>query len=139
MKATLPTMEVKKIMQPIENLFKDLEEEIPKENRIGVAILAHKPQPKRGKVPLFLLSLETNDLIILNCMVDSGATHNIMPLSVMKTIGLDCTRQCKAGERIFSIDSRSVSIYREIKDLCAKISLLPISKQSLLSLLLISL
>lgn len=48
-------------------------------------------------------------------MVDSGTTHNIMALSFMKTIGLDCIRHYKLGECIFYIDSRSVLAYGEIK------------------------
>lgn len=78
--------------------------------------MTHNPQPKRRRVPPFLISLETNNLIIHNCMVDCGATHNIMPFSVMRNVGLDCIRHYKVGECIFSIDSRSVSTYGEIKD-----------------------
>ena len=54
-------------------------------------------------------------------MLDSGDTHNIMPLSIMKTIGVYCTKNYKAGEFIFVIDSRSVSTYKEIKYFCARI------------------
>ena len=54
-------------------------------------------------------------------MVDSGATKNIFPLSVMKTIGLDCTKNYKDSEYIFSIDSRSVPTYGEIKYFYARI------------------
>lgn len=73
--------------------------------------MAHKPFPKRGKVLQFFIYLGTNDLIIHNCMVDSGSTHNIMPLFLMKTISLDCTKHYKVGECIFSIDSISVLAY----------------------------
>lgn len=83
--------------------------------------MTYKPQPKRGKVPPFFISLETDDLIIYNCMVHCGASHNNMPLSVMRTLGLDCTKHYRANECIFSIDSRSVAAYSEIKDLCARL------------------
>lgn len=87
--------------------------------------MTHKHQPKRGRVPPFIISLETNDLIIHNCMVDYGATHNIMSLSVMRTVGLDCTRHYKAGDCNFSIDSRSVLAYGEIKYCCVELSSSP--------------
>ena len=49
-------------------------------------------------------------------MVDSEATNKIMTLSLMITIGLDCTKYYEFGESIFTIDSRKVSAYGEIKD-----------------------
>ena len=58
-------------------------------------------------------------------MVDCGLNHNIMPLSVMRTIGFDCTRHYQDGEYIFSIDSRSVLAYGGIKDFFARISFTP--------------
>ena len=58
-------------------------------------------------------------------MIHYGATHNVMPLSFMRTIGLDCTRHCQASECIFAIDSRSVTTYEEIKICCARISSSP--------------
>ena len=58
-------------------------------------------------------------------MVDNGATNNITPLSIMKSIRLECTRHFKTGEGIFTIDSRKVIAYGEIKDLCAWIDFAP--------------
>jgi hypothetical protein len=86
--------------------------------------MTQKLQPKKGRVTPFFISLENDDFIIHNCMVDSGATHNSMPLSVMRTIGLDCTRHYQDSECIFSIDS-SVRAYGEIKYFCARISFAP--------------
>ena len=58
-------------------------------------------------------------------MVDCGSTHNIMPLSVIRTIGLHCIRYYQGKECIFPIDSRSVPAYGEIKDFCIKTSFSP--------------
>ena len=96
--------------------------------------MAHRPHRKRGKVPPLFISLEIDDLIIHNCMVDSGLTHNIMPLYVIKTIGLDCTKHYKVGECIFSTNSKGVPTHGEIKYFCAKISSALISTQFPLSL-----
>ena len=58
-------------------------------------------------------------------MVYNGATNKIMPLSIKKSIGLECTRHVKTSEGIFAIDSRKVAAYGEINDLCAWISITP--------------
>ena len=87
--------------------------------------MAHRPQHKRGKVHPFFIYFETNDFIIRNCMIDSEATQNIMPLCVMKTIGLDYTRHYKSSEFIFSIDSRSVPTNGEINYFYSKIMYCP--------------
>ena len=55
-------------------------------------------------------------------MVDSGAMHNVMPLFFMKTIGLDCTGHYEDGECVFSINSRIMLAYAEIKYLYVRIS-----------------
>ena len=85
----------------------------------------HKPQPTKGKVPPLFIYLEIDDLIIHNCVDDSGAMHNIIPMYVMNTIGLDFPRNYKVRECIFSINSRSVLSYGEIKVFCDRISLAP--------------
>jgi hypothetical protein len=58
-------------------------------------------------------------------MVDSGATNNIMSLSIMEVVGLECTKYYEASESIYAIDSRKVPTYGEIKDFCAWISSAP--------------
>jgi hypothetical protein len=35
----------------------------------------------RGKIPPFYISIENHDVAIHNCLVDTGATNNIMPLA----------------------------------------------------------
>ena len=69
----------------------------------------------RGQVPPFFISLETDSLILHNCMLDNGATNNILPLSIMEAMGLECTKYFEVGEGIFSIYSRIVLAYGEIK------------------------
>lgn len=125
MQVKLSIMEVMKIPQQKENVFRALEEETPKESWIEAILMINKPHPKQGRVPPFFISLGIDDLIIHSCMVDCGTTHNIMPLPIMNTIGLDCTRHYKVGECIFTINSRSVLTYGEIKVFCAKISFSP--------------
>ena len=42
--------------------------------------------------PPFYVSLVIHDLLLHKCMLDSGASHNLMPLSVMEQLGLQITR-----------------------------------------------
>ena len=39
-------------------------------------------------VPPFYISLLLHDFTLHNCMLDSGASHNLMPLSFMKELNL---------------------------------------------------
>ena len=58
-------------------------------------------------------------------MVNNGEINNIMPLSIMKSIGLECIGHFKTDEGIFAIDSEKVTTYGEIKDFCAWIASAP--------------
>lgn len=66
----------------------------------------------------FLLTLAMNDLFLHSCILDSGASANIMALKVMKQLNLEVTRNCK---NLCGFDSKSVEVEGHIKDL--KVSL----------------
>ena len=68
-----------------------------------------------GAVPSFYISLTIHDQILHNSMLDSGASHNLMPKSIMETLNLDITRPYKD---LFSFDSKKVKCLGLIKDLC---------------------
>jgi hypothetical protein len=57
----------------------------------------------RGKVPPFYISIENHDVALHNCLVDTGATNNIMPLEVMEALGMSCTRYYETGESIYAL------------------------------------
>jgi hypothetical protein len=61
-----------------------------------------------GKIPPFYISIENHDVALHNCLVDTGATNNIMPLAVMEALGMSCNKYYETGERIYAIDSRKV-------------------------------
>jgi ribonuclease HI len=63
--------------------------------------------------------------VLHNCLIDSGATNNIIPLSVMQALGMECTRHYETGEIIYAIDSRKVPAYGEIKYFYAWITATP--------------
>jgi hypothetical protein len=48
-----------------------------------------------GFVPPFYISLSIHDKTLHNAMLDSNASHNLMPKAVMEKLGLDITRPYK--------------------------------------------
>ena len=71
-----------------------------------------------GGVPLFYVSLNIHDKVLHNAMFDSGASHNLMPKSVMEKLDLDIIRPYKD---LFSFDSSQVRCLGLIKDLCVSL------------------
>jgi hypothetical protein len=46
----------------------------------------------RDTVAPFYITLNLHDRLLHNCMLDSGASHNVMPKSIMDKLGLEITR-----------------------------------------------
>jgi len=59
-------------------------------------------KPMEGGIPPFYISLNIHNKILHNAMLDSGASHNLMPKSVMEKLNLNITRPYKD---LFSFDS----------------------------------
>jgi hypothetical protein len=74
------------------------------------------------EVPPFYVSLKIHDMNLHNAMLDSGASHNLMPKVVMDQLGLDVTRPYKD---MFSFDSRKVKCLGLIKDLVVSLAQIP--------------
>lgn len=47
--------------------------------------------PKDSEIPPFSLSLKLHDFILHNAMLDSSASHNLMPKVIMDKLGLNIT------------------------------------------------
>jgi FtsZ-interacting cell division protein YlmF len=75
-----------------------------------------------GSVPPFYVSLNIHDKILHNAMLDSGASHNLMPKVVMERLGLEITRPYKY---LYSFDSNRVKCLGLIKDICVNIEKIP--------------
>jgi hypothetical protein len=58
-----------------------------------------------GDVPPFYVSLKVHDMNLHNAMLDSRASHNLMPKVIMDELGLEITRPYRD---LFSFDSRKV-------------------------------
>jgi hypothetical protein len=73
-------------------------------------------------VPPFYVSLKIHDMTLHNTMLDSGASHNLMPKVIMDELGLDITRPYKD---LFSFDSRKVKCLGLIKYLVVSLAQIP--------------
>ena len=72
--------------------------------------------------PPFYISLNIHDKVLHNCLLDSGASHNLMPKAVMDEPCLSIT---KPYHDMFSFDSRKVKCPGLIKYLVINLSQLP--------------
>jgi hypothetical protein len=61
-------------------------------------------------------------MILRNAMLDSGASHNLMPKVVMDQLGLKVTRPYKD---LFSFDSRKMKCLGMIKDMVVSLAQIP--------------
>jgi hypothetical protein len=59
-------------------------------------------QIDNGAIAPFYISLNIHDLILHNAMLDSGASHNLMPKAVMEKLGLEVTRPYKDLHSFYS-------------------------------------
>ena len=73
-------------------------------------------------VPPFYISLRIHNLFLHNTMLDSGASHNMVPKIIMENLGLDITRPYKD---LYSFDSRKVKCIGLIKDLVVSLHQIP--------------
>jgi hypothetical protein len=64
--------------------------------------------------PPFYISLNIHEKTLHNYLLDSSASHNLMPKAVMDELRLEIT---KSYHDLFSFDSRKVKCLRMIKDL----------------------
>jgi hypothetical protein len=74
------------------------------------------------EVPPFYVSMKIHDMNMHNAMLDSRASHNMMPKVVMDQLLMDITRPYKD---LFSFDSRKVKCLGLIKDLVVSLSQIP--------------
>jgi hypothetical protein len=77
---------------------------------------------KSEDVPPFYISLTIHDMFLHNAMFDLGASHNLMPKTIMECLELDITRPYKD---LYSFDSREVKCLGLIKDLVVSLHQIP--------------
>lgn len=85
-------------------------------------IIGTNVEDRDENVPPFYVTLTIHDKLLQNCMLDLGASHNLMPKVVTKEIGLEIT---KSYHDHYSFDSRSVQCIGLIKYLVVILTQLP--------------
>ena len=88
---------------------------------IGSA-LTDKAERDSSSSPPFYITLTVHDQMIHNCLLDSSASHNLMPKSVMEALGLSIT---KPYHDLYAFDSRAVKCLGLIKDMVVNLTQLP--------------
>jgi hypothetical protein len=71
----------------------------------------------------FYITLTVHDHLLHNCMLDLGASHNLMPKIIMEKLGLQITRPY---QDLYSFDSRKVKFMGMIKDIVVNLSQVPV-------------
>ena len=105
--------------QPVSDTV-NLQEENPR-IFIGLA-LAEKIENEAGASPPFYVTLTVHEQMIHNCLLDSGASHNLMPKAVMGTLGLSIA---KPYHDLYAFDSQAVKCLGVIKDIVVNLAQLP--------------
>jgi hypothetical protein len=85
-------------------------------------ILGPMVEDRDDSSPPFYTSLNIHDKVLHNCLMDSGASHNIMPKIVMEELRLEIT---KSYHDLYSFDSRRVQCLGVIKYLVVTLFQLP--------------
>ena len=75
-----------------------------------------------SSIPPFYISLLLHDFVLYNCMLDSGVSHNLMPLCVMKELNFQIT---KPYRDLYSFDSKRVKCVGLIKDMVVTLAQIP--------------
>jgi len=85
-------------------------------------VLSSMIEPADNNSLSFYVSLTIHNKILHNFLLDTGASHNLMPKAIMEELGLDITRPY---HDLFSFDSRKVKCLGLIKDLAITLTQLP--------------
>jgi hypothetical protein len=87
-----------------------------------IVVLGPMVEDRDDSSPPFYTSLNIHDKVLHNCLMDSGASDNLMPKTIMEELGLEVTR---AYHDLYSFDSRRVQCLGVIKDLVVTLFQLP--------------
>ena len=77
-------------------------------------MFGHHVEEHDSTRPPFYITLLIHDLMFHNYMLDSKASHNLMPISVMKHLNLQIK---KSYRELYSFDSKKFKCFGLIKDL----------------------
>ena len=78
-----------------------------------------QPDDNSEYPPPFYVTFSVHDQLLHNCLLDSRASHNLMPKAVMEALGLSVT---KPYHDLYAFDSRAVKCIGVIKDLVVNLT-----------------
>ena len=81
-----------------------------------------QPNDNSEYPPPFYVTFSVHDQLLHNCLLDSGASHNLMPKAVMEALGLSVT---KPYHDLYEFNSRAVKCIGVIKDLVVNLTQVP--------------
>ena len=87
-----------------------------------IMFVPHVDKPSDEDIPPFYVGLNIHNSILHNAMLDSGVSHNLMPMIIMDKLGLEVTRPYKD---LFSFDSSKVNFLGMIKYLVISLAQIP--------------
>jgi hypothetical protein len=128
-KMLVPVSEIMKIPSQREKLLRAIEN--PSQNNVDIpptvayhdapVILQNMDRGNEKNRP-FYLSLLMNDFILHNCMLDSGASSNVMTKKVMEQLNL---RIYRPYHNICAMDNKTIQVYGLIKGLQVHLASFP--------------
>ena len=89
---------------------------------IDMPIVLNSVDPRREEHPPFYVSLLVDKLLLHNCMLDSGASSNVMTRKVMEQLNLRVTRPY---HNVCAMDAREVEVVGIILNLQVKLAKYP--------------
>jgi len=86
-------MKIPSVYKQVREYFQEtMNEDIVKDPHVILQSEEKKKETRGGAHPPLFMTLDINEYILHNCMLDTGASSNVMPLSVMRQLGLQITR-----------------------------------------------
>ena len=98
---------------PLDVEFVNLQDDKP------IVILGPMIEELDESFPPFYISLNIHDKLLHNCLLDSGASHNLIPKAMMDELGLNIN---KPYHDLFSFDSKKVKCLGLVKGLVINLS-----------------
>jgi hypothetical protein len=77
----------------------------------------------RDTIAPFYITVNVHDHLLHNCMLEYGASYNVMPKAIMDRLGLEITGPYRD---LYSFDSRKVKCMGMIKDLVVNLAQIPV-------------
>ena len=105
-----------KLLKSLETPMKELQNDNQADEEIGEAILLGK---SKYRTLAFLLSFEIFNYNVHNCLVDSGASVNVMPFSVCKKIN---GQPKPTTGQVIQLDRTVVKVIGEMEDVMIRLS-----------------